>query len=128
MSGKNLRKGLIVFLSLSVFLLCLLPERFVLRAEGTLGSVLREILAAIRSAETQWMVFLSAIISFAIVILFQRGTKEKFWRIGNRDLWLTILLIVGAISYACNYPIASQSTDALSPPRRRAERGHSPCA
>src|ERR1035437_718081 len=87
---------------------------------GFLGSITREVTAACRDSQTQWMVVL-CLASYFVMLLFlerrlvggQRAESRgrisvKFLgNIFNPNLWLGALVVLVLVSYACNYKAAT---------------------
>ena len=89
---------------------------------GFIGSVLREIAAVLRDAETQWMVFLCLVIYFTAFVFLpsragnsltqrRKGAKASWWQSAKTgahretrpSFWLTCALFIFAVLYAIDY-------------------------
>ncbi len=115
MNGRLLGKTIKLELAALALILCLFGDGPPLGSGGVFSTILLEMLAAFGAPETQWMVFLCAVIYFAAFILLQhRQTSWRFWRASNPDLWLTGALLIGAITYVFKYSTASKSSPALT--------------
>lgn len=139
--GGILREALgmgVVALAVS---LCLFGECQPLRNSRDLGSILGEAAVAVSDAGTQWMLFVCAGIHFLVFVVIRRrlaggsgagAGQSGGWRIEDRvsiarmgwslaaqwlgepALWLTGLMVLGALAYAFNYTQAVKSTQALT--------------
>ena len=107
-------RALEIALAALVLIFCLFADSSILETNGVIGSIRAEATAIFRDHGTQWMVFLCLATNFLTFLVLQcRMTKLNFWRIANPDLWLTGVLLLGALVYAFSFSTAAQSTQAL---------------
>jgi hypothetical protein len=73
----------------------------------------QEITATLSDPGTQWIVFVCLGSYFLTFGLLQASLDARsFWRTDNPTLWLSGMLVIGALAYALNYGTASQSVQA----------------
>ena len=76
---------------------------------GCLGFVFRELTATFRDQETQWMICLCFVIYYLIFLFIRfRLNLKIFWWATNSCLWLSGMLLIGAISYFFDYSSSTQ--------------------
>lgn len=94
---------------------CMLVDSSVIGTGGVGGSIISEVAAVLRDAETQWMVFLCLGSYFLGFVLVQsRHNPQMCWGLDKPNIWLTGTVVIAVASYALHYSTASKSIQALT--------------
>lgn len=129
---KAIRQGGGAALAVCVLVLCLLPGSLVVRWDGFVGWLLREVAGGFSDSRTQWAVFLWAGAYFLVFTLARRveylgGKRSRFRQKGvggvgsgslqvlpATALCLASLVTLAALDYARGYTRAAQSVQAVT--------------
>jgi hypothetical protein len=114
----NIRKTIraLALLAFALMLMfCLYAETPLFLFNTIVGPILQQILAAVRSAQTQWLISSAACFYSVMLMSLQlKADNELAWWSRASTLCLAVTFLVAGFSYFYSYPFSAESTQLLT--------------